>query len=96
MRIAIPKGIGQFHLLTNTELQSGDRVFPMTHGWNDGVFYYVVGLNRPEISGFPNDPHIILDLQYSESKSYEVKTDRGYGPRESYFKLESDNSINNL
>jgi len=69
-------------------------VFPMTHGWNDGQVYYVTGLNGPEMSGFPDDPHIILDLHYDGSKSYEVQTDRGWGPRESYFKLESDNSAN--
>jgi hypothetical protein len=92
MRIAIPKGDGQYHLLTNKGLQTGDRVFPMTRGWNDGSLYYVIGLNGLEISGFPNDPHIILDLHYNGSKSYEVQTDRGWGPMESYFKLESGNS----
>jgi hypothetical protein len=30
MRIAIPNGKGEYHLLTNVGLQCGDRAFPLT------------------------------------------------------------------
>lgn len=58
----------------------------MTHGWNDGQFYYIRELSV-EFSGFPDDPHIILSLDSGRSKSYQTQTDKGFGPRESYFKL---------
>jgi hypothetical protein len=45
---------------------------------------YVEGLNT---SGFPNEPHIILDLKHSDYKPYEVRTDHGYSPKERYFKI---------
>jgi hypothetical protein len=94
MRIAISNGAGSFHLLTNTGIQPGDRVYPLTHGWNDGQAYYVMGLHDPKMAGFPDHPHIVLDMNYGGSKSYEVQTDKGYGPRECYFKMEVDFSSN--
>ena len=42
------------------------------------------------MSGFPNEPHIIKDLNYdngSQGKAYQVRTDKGYSPIESYFKI---------
>lgn len=38
-------------------------------------------------TGFPNDPHIILDLEHSTDRSHQVRTNHGYGPVESYFKV---------
>ncbi len=42
------------------------------------------------MSGFPNEPHIILDLNYDngkQSKAYQVRTNNGYSPIECYFKI---------
>ena len=91
MNIAIPKGGGKFHLLTNVGIEVGDRVFPLTIGYNDGQDYYVMAINTSKsCSGWPDDPHIVLNLDYSRSKSYQVETDKGYGPRECFFKLIGD------
>lgn len=88
MNIAIPKGGGKFHLLTNVGIEVGDRVFPLTMGYNDGQVYYVMSIETSKAcSGWPDEPHIVLDLDYGRTKSYQVQTDKGYGPRESYFKL---------
>jgi len=91
MRIAKPNGKGGYHKFTNVGLQAGDRVWPMTHGWTDGQVYYVCGFHTDEISGFPNRPHIILDTNHSETKAYQIRTDRGYGPSDCYFKLDEYN-----
>ena len=39
------------------------------------------------VSGWKSEPHTILDLHHSDYKPYEVHTDHGYGPVESYFKI---------
>lgn len=91
MKIAIPKGNGrfnEFHLLTNEELAVGDKVFPIAHGWNDGRTWYLIGVDYSfTCSGWPTEPHTILDLNYSNDKTYQVRTDHGFGPIEGYFKL---------
>jgi hypothetical protein len=75
-------------LLTNENLQVGDKVFPLTHGYNNGAKYFVVEIDTSKhCSGWPDEPHTILQLEYSKTKAYEIRTDHGYGPRESYFKL---------
>lgn len=88
MRIAIPTGAGDFARLTNEGLAVGDKVFPLTSGWTNGRKYYVLRVTTDlTSSGWPSDPHTILDLNHGGSKSHEVRTDKGYGPRECYFKL---------
>ncbi len=83
------------YTLSNDDLKVNDKVFPIVSGRvkEDGTFVihdikfeskYVEGLNT---SGFPNEPHTILDLKHSDYKPYEVRTDYGYSPRERYFKI---------
>lgn len=36
---------------------------------------------------FPNRPHVIIELNNSEYKPYEVRTDHGYSPIECYYKI---------
>lgn len=87
MNIAIPNGTSGFLLLSNKDLKVGDQVFPLTQGYNDGKNYFVINIvTNPALTGWPNNPHTILDLAHSESKPYEIRTDKGFGPRESYFK----------
>lgn len=83
------------YTLSNNNLQVGDEVYPIAKGRcldnKDWILHeiefeskYVEGLNT---SGFPDEPHIILDLKYSDYKPYEVKTNMGYSPREVYYKI---------
>ena len=84
------------YILTNEKLKNGDRVYPIVNGrvQEDGTFIihgiefesrYVEGLNN---SGFPNEPHTIEDTKHSDYKPYQVRTDHGYGPIETYFKID--------
>lgn len=43
-----------------------------------------------------NEDHIIENLNYSDYKPYEVKTNRGYGPKENYFKIISELTTENI
>jgi len=84
------------YTLSNQNLQVGDKVYPIARGrcLDNGEWIlheiefeskYVEGLNR---SGFPDEPHTILDLEHSKDyKPYEVRTDMGYSPIECYFKI---------
>lgn len=75
-------------LFSNEDLKEGDEVFLLGVGYiEDGVFNLVSVNLFPECAtGFPNNPHKIIDLNYS-SGSYQVKTDKGYGSKECYFKI---------
>jgi len=82
------KGID--YILSNENLKVGDRVFPISRGrtWNDKHIHYEYDF-RDFMCGFPDEPHIILDLNYSKNyKPYEIHTDHGFGPVEMYYKIE--------
>lgn len=78
------------YTLSNENLKVGDYVYPISNGVsNDETHTYkheYFDFNEV-VSSFPNDPHIILDLHHSESKAYEIRTSKGYGPVEKYFKI---------
>ena len=86
-------------LMTNEGLQVGDKVFPMTHGLSRNGEYYLAGLyswdgDRDDFSilactGFPSEPHTILEFGQDTSTGGTpyLRTDKGYGPSESYFKM---------
>ncbi len=73
------------YFFTNEDLKVGDEVWPLTSGYNENGVYYVSSITRDYFE--PNEPHIIQNLKHSDTKSYEVRTNHGYGPRECYFKL---------
>ena len=76
--------------MTNEGLKVGDKVFPISFGKTTGNKYKHMYFDFNEcVCGYPEDPHTILDLHHSEDKAYEIRTDKGYGPRESYFKINS-------
>jgi hypothetical protein len=86
------------YTLSNEDLQVGDKVYPIARGrcldgggWilHDIEFEskYVKGLNT---SGFPDEPHTILDLNYDngrQCKPYQVRTNYGFSPIERYYKI---------
>lgn len=77
------------YTLTNENLNVGDKVYPIAQGrcLDDGG-WILHGLDfRDFMSGFPNEPHTIEDLNYSKSKPYQVRTDKGFSPIESYYKI---------
>jgi hypothetical protein len=80
------------YTLSNENLKVGDEVFPIANGrcLDDGGWILHNLDFREVMSGFPNEPHIIQDLNYDngrQSKAYQVKTSHGYSPIECYYKI---------
>ena len=77
------------YTLSNELLLVNDNVYPIARGRcldnNDWILHNFDF--RDFISGFPNEPHVIKDLNYSKYKPEEVRTDKGFSPRESYYKI---------
>jgi hypothetical protein len=79
------------YFLSNQNLKVGDKVFPLLAGYTKGGTYYVSDIRTEDfMTGFPNDPHTIKDLHHSDYKPYQIRTDKGYGVAEIYFKLVAD------
>ena len=80
---------GKEYIFTNENLNVGDEVYPISNGHIDDSNNYVhEGFDfRNFLSGFPNEPHILLNLKHSDYKPYEARTDKGFSPIESYFKI---------
>lgn len=80
------------YTFSNENLKVNDEVFPIAHGrcLDDGG-WILHGLDfRDFMSGFPNEPHIIIDLNYDngrQGKPYQVRTNNGYSPIECYYKI---------
>jgi hypothetical protein len=80
------------YTLSNENLKVGDEVYPIARGrcLDDGGWILHELDFRDFMSGFPNEPHIIEDLNYDngrQGKPYQVRTNNGYSPIESYFKI---------
>ncbi len=74
------------YTLSNEELKNGDEVFHIANGRcldDDDWILHEIKFDLD----FPNHPHILMDNKYSDLKPYQVKTDKEYGPIESYFKI---------
>ncbi len=75
------------YTLSNENLQVNDEVFPIGRGRiKEDKTFILYELNY-KFSGFPKKPHTILDLKHSDYKPYEVRTNYGYSPIESYYKI---------
>lgn len=74
------------YILSNDNLNVSDKVFCIGRGRceNGEFIFHHFDYNAEE---FPHNPHTIIDLFNSDYKPYEIKTDMGYGPKESYFKI---------
>jgi hypothetical protein len=75
------------YTLSNESLQKGDAVFPILRGEVRGNNEFIIEFIDFRSSGFPDNPHTIKSLEYSDYKPYEISTDMGYGPKEKYFKI---------
>jgi hypothetical protein len=76
------------YTLSNEDLKVGDEVYPISRGRViEDLYYHEKFDYRDFMSGFPEEPHILLDLHHSDSKPYESRTDHGYSPIESYYKI---------
>jgi len=78
------------YTLSNENLSVGDEVYHIAKGRIDlkNNEFILKELDfRDFMSGFLNEPHIIIDLKYSSNKAYEVQTTCGFSPKESYFKI---------
>jgi hypothetical protein len=86
------------YTLSNEDLQVGDKVYPIARGrCLDGGGWILHDIDfRDFSSGFPDEPHTILDLNYDNGrqmpefflgKSYQVRTNYGYSNIESYYKI---------
>lgn len=74
------------YTLSNDNLKVGDKVYSIARGRcldnGDWILHeigfeskFVKGLNT---SGFPDEPHTIINLHYSDYKPYEVQIDKGF------------------
>lgn len=90
MNLTVEKIIdGVRYTLTNQGLRVGDKVFPIARGRcleNGGWILHELDF-RNFMCGFTEQPHTIVDLNYSKQKPYQVRTDKGYSPIESYLKI---------
>jgi hypothetical protein len=77
------------YTLSNDNLKVNDKVYPIAHGRcigdNDWILHDFDF--RDLMSGFPDNPHTILNLKHSTYKPYEVLTDMGFSPVERYYKV---------
>jgi len=77
------------YTLSNEDIKAGDKVYPIARGrcLDDGEWIFH-NLDYGEYcSGFPNEPHTILDIKNSDYKPSEVHTDMGFSPIECYYKI---------
>ena len=83
----VHKGIR--YTLSNDNLKEGDKVYPIARGrCLDNGGWILHGFDfRAFMCGFPDEPHTIIDLDYSTAKPQEVRTDMGYSPIEGYYKI---------
>ncbi len=77
------------YTLSNDNLAVGDKTYPIANGrcLNAGGWILHNIDFRDFLSGFPKEPHIILDLNHSDYKPYQIRTDHGFGPIEKYYKI---------
>lgn len=77
------------YTLSNENLAVNDKVYPIANGrcLDDGEWILHGFDFRDFCSGFPDEPHTILDLNYSKYKPEQVRTDMGYSPIECYYKI---------
>lgn len=79
---------GYIFVFSNEDLKTGDEVYSISDGRIiEDKYVHEEYDFRDFTSGFPDEPHTILDLNHSEYKPYQTRTDHGYGPIESYFKI---------
>lgn len=80
---------GTRYTLSNEGLAVGDEVYPIARGRSleDGGWILHEFDYSESCSGFPDEPHVIVDLDYSTYKPYQIRTDHGYGPIELYYKI---------
>jgi uncharacterized protein (DUF2249 family) len=80
------------YTLSNDNLEVGDEVYPIANGRcldDDGWILHNFDF-RDFMCGFPDEPHIIKDLNYDngrQGKPYQVRTDHGHSPIECYYKI---------
>ena len=75
------------YTLSNDNLEVGDRVYSIANGRCIGGDRWILHEIDFKHSGFPEEPHIIKNLHHSDYKPYEIQTDHGFGPRETYYKI---------
>lgn len=76
-------------IFSNEDLKVGDLVFPIGNGkiLENGRWKFNHYDFSEVMSGYPDEPHKIVDLSHSTYKPYEVRTSHGYGPIEMYYKI---------
>jgi len=79
---------GRIYVLSNEGIEVGDEVFPISQGRlvNDEYQHREFDF-RWFMSGFPSDPHKMLDLEHSDYRPFQCRTDHGFGPIEKYFRI---------
>ena len=74
------------YTLSNENLKVGDKVYPILTGRVTDDEKFIIHEIEYE-SNFPDKPHTIRDLNNSDFKPFQVRTNKGYSPIEKYFKI---------
>jgi len=72
-------------ILTNEDLQVGDKVYPISNG---RVYDKIYSHESYDFSYLDEEAHIIETLDYSPYKPYQISTNMGFGPIEKYYKYD--------
>jgi len=79
---------GKIYTFSNENLTEGDKVYPIAFGRTENGKWIHEEFGFGEWStGFPDYPHTIEDLNNSDFKPYQIRTDYGFGPIEKYYKV---------
>ena len=78
--------------ICTTDIKVGDKTFPFLRGHCDdiekGPFNEKINWDTKDfMSGWPDDPHIIENLNYDDYKPYRISTDKGFGSPGRYIKV---------
>ncbi len=90
MRISLMfNGLEKF--FSNSRLKVGDKVYPIVDVRLYKGKIFITGmrdLTEDFMHGYPDRPHTIMEYPYKYATDliYEIRTDKGFGPAEQYFK----------
>ena len=76
------------YLFTNENLKEVDKVYSISRGYcSKEIGYIHHEFDFHMFTEYIDDPHIITNLHHSDYLPYQISTNNGYGPVESYYKL---------
>ena len=85
------------YMLSNDDLKLGDKVYPISYGKVVNNIYIHKGFDYSVVlSGFPHEPHTVIEINYSDDIGYKLRTNKGFGVPEQYFKVIANISVTEI